>query len=460
MRAVLAAAIAWLACLGPSSAERFIALSDLHLDPTADPALVGELVTAQVADWAAILERGRDGFGRFGRDATWPLVRSALDQMRAVEPDPAFLLLTGDLLAHGFRAKFLAAAPQAGETAYDNFVIKTVEFLADQIMARFPGRRVFLALGNNDDFCGDYRLAPDGVFLADSERAAAALLGVEDARAFASAWDSGIGYVLPNGSIPGLRMVFLNSVFFSPGYDDACAPDAPRDPGLAAMDWLAGRLAEARGRGEKVWLFLHIPPGGDAWATLKHGACRGTTQAMWTAPETERFLGLIREHADTVGAIFAGHTHMDEFRLLGDPADPDGAVLVTPGISPVFGQNPGFHIYEVDASGRLTDRETWALTNLAAIGPGVAPVWRLEYRFDGLWGLSGLDRSTLAVLAGRIATDPATQAYWYSTFRTGRTAAWGQAAGVADLPPIEFAAYRCAITAVAPAAYRACVCER
>ena len=459
MRPFLTAMTLWLACATPAPAERFIAFSDIHLDPTADPALVSELVAADAGGWAAILDRGHEGFGAFGHDATWSLVRSALDQIRAVEPDPSFLLLTGDLLAHRFRDRFRAALPDA-DAAYDAFVIKTVRFLGDQIMARFPGRRVFLALGNNDDFCGDYRLAPDGAFLADSERVAAALIGVEDARAFAGAWDSGIGYVLPNGSIPGLRMVFLNSVFFSPGYDDACAPDAPRDPGLAAMDWLAGRLAEARGRGEKVWLFLHIPPGGDAWATLKHGACRGTTQAMWTAPETERFLGLIREHADTVGAIFAGHTHMDEFRLLGDPADPDGAVLVTPGISPVFGQNPGFHIYEVDASGRLTDRETWALTNLAAIGPGVAPVWRLEYRFDGLWGLSGLDRSTLAVLAGRIATDPATQAYWYSTFRTGRTAAWGQAAGVADLPPIEFAAYRCAITAVAPAAYRACVCER
>ncbi|MGE3293046.1 MAG: metallophosphoesterase [Geminicoccaceae bacterium] len=460
MRAVLTAALIWLASCAPGSAERFIALSDIHLDPTADPGLVRELVAAQVADWASILERGRVGFGRFGRDATWPLVRSALDQMRRVEPEPAFLLLTGDLLAHGFRAKFTAAAPQAGAAAYDSFVIKTVEFLAAQIMARFPGRRVFLALGNNDDFCGDYRLSPDGRFLVESEAAAQALLGLDDARRFAREWDEGFGYELPNGSIDGLRMIFLNSVFFSPGYDEACAPEAPRDPGLAAMDWLAGRLGEARDGAEKVWLFLHIPPGGDAYATLEHGACRGTMQAMWTAPETERFLELIREYAGTVGAVFAGHTHMDEFRLLGAPAEPDGVVLVTPAISPVFGQNPGFHVYEVDPSGRLTDRATWALTNLAAIGPEVAPTWQLEYRFDALWGLEGLERATLAELAGRITTDPATRADWYSVFRVGRTAVWGQATAVADLPPVEFSAYRCAITAVSPAAYRACVCGR
>ena len=294
--------------------------------------------------------------------------------------------------------------------------------------------------------------------MAESEAAAQALLRAQDARAFARAWDEGFGYELPNGSIAGLRMIFLNSVFFSPGYDEACARGAPRDPGLAAMDWLAGRLAEARDRNEKVWLFFHIPPGGDAYATLAHGACRGVMQPMWTAPETELFLALIRDHAETVGAIFAGHTHMDEFRLLGDPTDADGVVLVTPGISPIFGQNPGFHVYQTDASGRLVARDTWALTNLTAIGPVVAPDWRLEYSFDRLWGLSGLDRSTFMTLASRIATDPAAQADWYSVFRVGRTAAWGQAGGVGDLVPLEFAAYRCAITSVAPAAYRACVC--
>lgn len=458
MRCLLVATFAWLACAAPASAARLIALSDIHLDPTADPSLVEQLLAAPAADWAAILEQGRGGFGRFGRDATWPLVRSALDQMRAVEPDPAFLLLTGDLLAHEFHAKFAAAAPGMGAAAYDTFVVKTVDFLASQIMARFPDRRVFLALGNNDDFCGDYRLSPDGTFLRDSETAAQALVRAPDGAAFARSWDEGFGYAVPNGTIPGLRMVFLNSVFFAPGYDEACAKGAPRDPGLLAIDWLADRLAEAREQGERVWLFFHIPPGGDAYATLEHGACGGALQAMWTAPETERFLGLMRDYADIIGATFAGHTHMDEFRLLGDPSAPNGFVLVTPGISPVFGQNPGFHVYATDAAGRLTGRDTWALTNLAVIGPGIAPEWRLEYRFDRLWGFPALDRGTLAALAGRITTDATAQADWYSIFRVGRIAAWGRAAGVADLPPVEFAAYRCAITAVAPAAYRACLC--
>ena len=111
MRTVLAAALVWLACAGSCGAARFIAFSDPHLDPTADPSLVPALMAADAADWGPILERDQTGFGQFGRDSTWLLVRSALDQMRSVEPDPAFLLLTGDLVVHRFRAKFDTVAP-------------------------------------------------------------------------------------------------------------------------------------------------------------------------------------------------------------------------------------------------------------------------------------------------------------------------------------------------------------
>jgi hypothetical protein len=130
-------------------------------------------------------------------------------------------------------------------------------------------------------------------------------------------------------------------------------------------------------------------------------------------------------------------------------------VLVTPGISPVFGQNPAFHVYDADRSGRLVDRTTWILADLGTAG---GPAWRREYRFGERWGVTGLDGGTLAAVAGRIAADPAAQAIWYSVYPAGRTAMWKAGAAADSLPPATFAAYRCAITSVAPDAYRACVC--
>ena len=39
---------------------------------------------------------------------------------------------------------------------------------------------------------------------------------------------------------------------------------------------------------------------------------------MWDEAYTEPFHALLRRYADTVVASFAGHTHMDDFRLIGD----------------------------------------------------------------------------------------------------------------------------------------------
>ena len=284
-------------------------------------------------------------------------------------------------------------------------------------------------------------------------------LRVSESERFDHGWDTGRGYDVANGIIPGLRMIFLNSIFFAPGYDEACAPVPVEDPGGATMAWLADRLDAAERAGEKVWLLTHIPPGADAYATLASGGCRpGGLRTMWTAPETEWFVRLLARYRGTVQAVFAGHTHMDEFRLVGQGTHNDGFVLGTPGISPIFGQNPGFDVYEQDSAGRLLDRETWALINLAEASATVTPSWSCEYRFSELWGGLGLDAAGLTDLAERIADDPTARAKWYSVFRVGRTAAWDEPGGLARLPAAVFQAYRCTMTDVPPDAYRRCLC--
>ena len=85
--------------------------SDVHFDPMADPLLVDRLAAAAPVEWAAILDRSPDkSLGRYGADTNWPLLRSALAAMKAALPHPAFVLITGDFLAHMFRGKFDVAA--------------------------------------------------------------------------------------------------------------------------------------------------------------------------------------------------------------------------------------------------------------------------------------------------------------------------------------------------------------
>src|SRR5262249_17380448 len=76
---------------GEGRAGRFIALSDIHLDPFAAPELIAPLMAAEPQQWPAILKRQTNNrYGSYGRDSTWALLQSALDQMREVEPSSAF----------------------------------------------------------------------------------------------------------------------------------------------------------------------------------------------------------------------------------------------------------------------------------------------------------------------------------------------------------------------------------
>jgi hypothetical protein len=460
--ALLALLVALLASSLLSAQERpgrFIALSDLHLDVFADPILVDGLADADPVQWAQILGRAtHDRYGHYRRDATWPLVESALDQMRAVEPDPPFVILTGDLFAHEFRKKFEASAARRSEDDYRAFVRKTLKFLSFEIMRRFPGKPVFLSLGNEDSDCGDYRLAPDGGFLHDSLAAAAELAGIGDDPVFRSGWLAGHGYDIANRAIPKLRIVSVNSVFLSVRYRDTCGGLAPASLGDAVLTWLTERLGAARQAGEKVWLLFHIPPGADPYATVRNGGCPAGLTPMWAEGYASQFVDLLRDHADIVTATFAGHTHMDEFRVIGRDGRIHGFTLNTPGISPIFGQNPGFHVYSYGASGELVDRETWYTDDFATVARDAKPTWRREYRFSERWSMPGLNTATLSELADRIGNDERARAAWFSIYPVGRTAMWRVPGGVASLPAETFRAYDCAMRHTDAAAYRRCLC--
>src|SRR5438105_11581410 len=120
-------------------AGQVLVISDLHFDPMADPRLVDQLAAAEPEQWSAVLDNSSDrSLGRYGRDSNWMLLRSALRQMAETLPKPAFVLISGDFLAHGFRQEFDAAAKDHSDAAYRVFVRKTMQFLGLQLEQYFP----------------------------------------------------------------------------------------------------------------------------------------------------------------------------------------------------------------------------------------------------------------------------------------------------------------------------------
>jgi sphingomyelin phosphodiesterase acid-like 3 len=431
----------------------FVALSDLHFNPFYDPALIPALVRADAARWEDIFAASTvKGLGAYGSDVSFPLLESALAAAARVAPHPDFVLITGDFLGHNFQQLFAQYSPGAGNAALRRFVRKTMRFATARIRRTFPRTPVIAALGNNDSVCGDYELQPDSSFLADLTSLWEPLLGAANG-SVRQTFPIGGYFSLPHPTVPHLRMIVLNTVFFSPRYTNGCGTSSPRvDPGARELLWLDRTLRAAARRGDQVWLVYHIPPGIDAYATLgalaaqgETGACASAPVALWRADSFARFRTILARFPGLVKASFAGHTHMDEFRL----PDGGGFIRVTPAVSPVFANNPGFAVYSyATATGGLADVRTYEL-DLKPPG-GAEPQWALEYDFREAYGQSAVEESSLRAVQLAIAGDAAVRGRYMSFYPVS------SASSSADLA--HWKAYWCGAQTFTAADFAACYC--
>jgi len=423
----------------------FVALSDLHFDPFFDPSLVPELVKADAGHWQRIFESSAvKGLGAYGQDSSYALLRSALAAAAASAPHADFVVITGDFLGHNLPELFAKYAPGAGGAGYRRFAWKTMTFVTSMIRQAFPRARVIAALGNNDSDCGDYQLRPAGGFLAHLARLWRPLLGTASGT-FSQTFPVAGYFSMRHPTVPRLRVVVLNTVSFSPKYQ-SCGKGG--DPAAQQLAWFERTLRAASRRGDKVWLVYHIPPGMDAYATLQaSGACADTPVSLWQAGYLSSFQRILGRFPGVVTASFAGHTHMDEFRM---PAG-GGFIHVTPAVSPLFGNNPGFAVFSYAvATGELGDVRTYYL-NLAP-GEGAAPEWAKEYDFREAFAQPAMDRSTLEAVQQAIGTDPAVRSRYMTFYPVS------SASATPDLT--HWRAYWCGIMTFVPADFAACYCPR
>jgi hypothetical protein len=467
------ALLALLVCLAGSTpsfgrppSHQLLIASDLHFNPFSDPAIVADLAAAPPARWEPILNGSAPAaYSPYGQDTNWWLLQSALDSMRSTEPHPALVMITGDLLAHGFPQAYARATKDSDREHYRAFVLKTVAFLAWELRRRFKNSQILITPGNNDNECGDYDIEADGPFLRDTAALARGL-----ARAggqFTADWQSLGSYTILPRSMRGVRIISVNSVFFSNKYQAASFAHgcSPVDSTAAdrTLTWLERNLAQARQAHEKVWLMLHVPPGIDGFSTVLQYArlaltvgpdtgdfCSKAIVPMWKPVWTARFDGLLADYQSTVTATFAGHDHTDDFRVIHANETNPSFVLINPPISPIYGQNPSFRLVTFAADGQLADQSTYYLTNLPAARSDVPGKWALEYTFAQRWQSHALNASTLKSIYDRINSDSGARAQWLTLLNVSSSHD--------SVPALAVQTLVCAIAALDPASYQACYC--
>ncbi len=278
------------------------------------------------------------------------LALSGIKQNMGASP---MVIFTGDILGHYFSQNFFslyyanlglpvpsAAAIDADKTAVaamKAFADKTVAFYADQVRASVGSVPVMFVLGNADSYLG---AVPEPSFLAGNMETfhAKFLGGTVDHSEFAASFQNG-GYYSAEPPGSNLMVIGLNTPMFVP-----FLKDYEQSAVTAQLTWLDSRLAAAKAAGKKVWLLMHVPPGADIYSTATtdfKGKLTTTATMMWEPAYQATLLQTVSKYPGLIALTLAAHTHMDEFRVY----SPGNALVISPSITPYFGNNPGFRVF-------------------------------------------------------------------------------------------------------------------
>lgn len=435
-RAALLAAFPPLAAAAPPSPPptgQFLALSDVHFDPFADAAIVPRLLAAEAEEWPAIFAASKPAppVGA-GSDTNYALFESTLRKAASAGGRDGydFVLVTGDLLRHDFETTF-AQFGGSDPRKLQAFAAKTVAYVNRAIERRFRGAPLIEALGNNDNDCGDYQPRPGSPLLAAIARSLPALAAdAQAARDFAV----GGNYAVRHPKVANHRFLVLDSVYWSTRYKDACGT-AGGDPGSAQLAWLEWQLFRARLAGETLSLVMHIPPGFNPYESTA-----AKPAPFWVDTYRDRFLALVADYAPVLVAGYAGHTHMDDFRVVATASGGALPIRVAPSVTPLFGNNPSFAVMRYGrADARPLDYTAYALQGGA---------WRREYAFSKAYGYPAYSAANLAALSGAIRTGGAARASYARFYASGAKS---------PITDANASIYACAQTEMLPAGFAVCL---
>lgn len=394
-----------------SSSATAVVFSDIHFNPFYDPSIFQDLLAADVHEWAGIFEKSAIAEpSAYGADTNFPLLVLALSGMRRQVGDSPLVIFNGDLLGHNIAKTFFELYGSQDIAAMHAFTDKTVVFLMQMIRRSIGDIPVLFAVGNADSYSG---IEPEPDFLSNTAEFyySQFLNGTADHEAFLESFKAG-GYYSARPYGAGLTVIGLNTMLFYP----IALPEA-ESRATVELSWLDSTLASAKANGEKVWLLMHVPPGADIGSTAQlvdNSGHIGRTVMMWRPDYQARFLQILSQYPGIISFSLAAHTHMDEYRIMAD-----NVLHGSPSISPVFGNNPAFKIFNFSNT-TFEPADYISLNyNLAAM----PEEFQDFYTFSSAYSLEGPLDASLDQLYPMLATDGAKQSLYREYYYSGITPA-------------------------------------
>ncbi|CAL1610330.1 unnamed protein product [Knipowitschia caucasica] len=362
---------------------RFWHITDLHWDPTYklgnDPGQVCASSGNRPASNAGT-------YGDYVCDSPWELILSSLSAMKAISPDPDFIIWTGDDTPH-------VPNEQLGEEG----VLEIINNLSHAINELFPDTKVYSALGNHDFHPKNQLPASFHNIYNVTTELWKPWLQLESQETFRHG-----GFYTENLlNRTGYRMIVLNTNLY---YDQNKATEGIEDP-AGQFTWADRILTEAANNKEKVYIIGHIPPG---FFEKKR------SKPWFTAEFNKAYVKLIQKHHAVVLGQFFGHHHTDSFRMMySSDGSPISTIFLTPGVTPWKttlpgvsdgANNPGIRLFEYDTQTLVVKDIVTYYMNLT-FSNQVQERWEKEYRLTESFRVPDASPLSMNKVLERMAQD-------------------------------------------------------
>lgn len=329
----------------------FIALSDIHFDPFTQcrqtPCLLIEKLAHQpVSAWPQLLNKYDLQAPKFRQDTNYALLLSSLSAAKraANSVHAKFVIVLGDSLGHEFYTKYKKYTNVKTRISYRAFVYKVMAFLTEELKTTFEGTDVYILVGNNDSYQGNYVASAGGAFFADAGELWSHLIYQQDNKNRMQKQFAYAGYYavdVPEAAYD--KLIMLNTVIFSYKAKGKNIDSVVKKE----LAWLHAQLSEAQKNNQKVFIAMHIPEGIDVNASPRFRLFRLIT--LWKPEYVQLFHRELSQFAPVIAGIFAGHLHTEVFQLLDlSPEKKDVPLMGVPAVSPIFGTSPAFQLYGYD----------------------------------------------------------------------------------------------------------------
>lgn len=295
----------------PVALGKFFILSDIHYDIEYDP---NSNSTSSCHSDSNSLNSSPSYVQSFC-DSSYSLILSTLSQMQVIDPNPEFILITGDLLAHS--TMNLVINGVLDQERNRQIVHLALQNLSETLIEFFPNTQVLPTIGNNDAY--NHYYMPEGHFKYEYLNFMYTLWQKHGNISSTFITD---GYYSVH-TTSEYTVICLNTLFFSYKQEIDIR-------GKIQLIWLKSELEN----NENIIISMHIPPG----FSLYQGGYQS-----WHDYYIEIFVDLIESYSAKIKAIYAGHFHSGYFELIADRF-----IIIHPSISPFFGNNPGFRYYDLD----------------------------------------------------------------------------------------------------------------